>query len=178
MPWLHYLSWFFGGAFLTNVIPHFVSGVMGKAFQSAITEAPLSDFQIPLGGLSGQKEFLSDSADAPSLGVACRSSALSRSLSLACRTAQRDKLNSITVDPIGTADRFAGSGIRPARHSDRLAAAKAIGHAPVRRVGAAAVGGLRRLRKAGGGKMRAMFPMCFPIEVSGKHMTADICLTG
>ena len=34
MPWLHYLSWFFGGAFLTNVIPHFVSGVMGRAFQS------------------------------------------------------------------------------------------------------------------------------------------------
>src|SRR6267378_1029180 len=34
MPWLHYLSWFFGGAFLTNVIPHFVSGVMGRAVQS------------------------------------------------------------------------------------------------------------------------------------------------
>jgi hypothetical protein len=34
MPWLHYLSWFFGGALLTNVIPHFVSGVMGRAFQS------------------------------------------------------------------------------------------------------------------------------------------------
>jgi len=34
MLWLHYLSWFFGGAFLTNVIPHFVSGVMGRAFQS------------------------------------------------------------------------------------------------------------------------------------------------
>jgi hypothetical protein len=33
MLW-HYLSWFFGGAFLTNVIPHFVSGVMGRAFQS------------------------------------------------------------------------------------------------------------------------------------------------
>jgi hypothetical protein len=34
MPWLHYLSWFFGGAFLTNAIPHFVSGLMGRAFQS------------------------------------------------------------------------------------------------------------------------------------------------
>ena len=34
MPWLHYLSWFFGGAFLANVIPHLVSGVMGRAFQS------------------------------------------------------------------------------------------------------------------------------------------------
>jgi len=34
MPWLHYLSWFFGGAFLTNAIPHFVGGLMGRAFQS------------------------------------------------------------------------------------------------------------------------------------------------
>jgi hypothetical protein len=32
--WLHELSWFFGGAFLTNAIPHFVSGVMGRPFQS------------------------------------------------------------------------------------------------------------------------------------------------
>jgi hypothetical protein len=31
---LHYLSWFFGGAFLANVIPHLVSGMMGRAFQS------------------------------------------------------------------------------------------------------------------------------------------------
>jgi hypothetical protein len=34
MPWLDYLSWFFGGAFLANVIPHLVSGVMGRPFQS------------------------------------------------------------------------------------------------------------------------------------------------
>ena len=34
MLWLHNLSWFFGGAFLANAIPHFVSGVMGRAFQS------------------------------------------------------------------------------------------------------------------------------------------------
>jgi hypothetical protein len=34
MPWLHTLSWFFGGAFLANAIPHFVSGLMGRAFQS------------------------------------------------------------------------------------------------------------------------------------------------
>jgi hypothetical protein len=40
MPWLHYLSWFFGGAFLTNVIPHFVSGVMGRAFQSPFATPP------------------------------------------------------------------------------------------------------------------------------------------
>ncbi|HEY0224542.1 MAG TPA: hypothetical protein VGC38_08520 [Pseudolabrys sp.] len=34
MEWGHYLSYFFGGAFLTNAVPHFVSGVMGRPFQS------------------------------------------------------------------------------------------------------------------------------------------------
>lgn len=34
MEWIHYASWFFGGAFLTNAVPHFVSGVMGRPFQS------------------------------------------------------------------------------------------------------------------------------------------------
>jgi hypothetical protein len=34
MEWSHCLAFFFGGAFLTNAIPHFVSGVMGRAFQS------------------------------------------------------------------------------------------------------------------------------------------------
>lgn len=34
MNWLHIVSYFFGGLFLANVVPHFVSGVMGKPFQS------------------------------------------------------------------------------------------------------------------------------------------------
>lgn len=34
MAWLHLVSWFFGGAFLTNAVPHFVAGVMGEPFQS------------------------------------------------------------------------------------------------------------------------------------------------
>ncbi len=34
MEWLHCISYFFGGAFLSNAIPHFVSGVMGRPFQS------------------------------------------------------------------------------------------------------------------------------------------------
>ncbi len=34
MNWLCDLSYLFGGAFLTNAIPHFVSGVMGRPFQS------------------------------------------------------------------------------------------------------------------------------------------------
>lgn len=32
--WLHDLSYFFGGVFLANAVPHFVSGMMGRAFQS------------------------------------------------------------------------------------------------------------------------------------------------
>jgi hypothetical protein len=40
MPWSHYLSWFFGGAFLSNAIPHFVSGLMGRAFQSPFAKPP------------------------------------------------------------------------------------------------------------------------------------------
>lgn len=31
---LHDLAYFFGGAFLANAVPHYVSGVMGRAFQS------------------------------------------------------------------------------------------------------------------------------------------------
>lgn len=34
MPWFHYVSWFFGGALLANAVPHAVSGLMGRAFQS------------------------------------------------------------------------------------------------------------------------------------------------
>lgn len=34
MNWLYNVSYFFGGAFLANAIPHFVSGMMGRAFQS------------------------------------------------------------------------------------------------------------------------------------------------
>ena len=34
MIWLTYVSYFFGGVFFGNAIPHFVSGTMGRAFQS------------------------------------------------------------------------------------------------------------------------------------------------
>lgn len=34
MEWLQGISYFFGGAFLSNAIPHFVSGVMGRPFQT------------------------------------------------------------------------------------------------------------------------------------------------
>lgn len=34
MQWAHDASYFFGGAFLTNAVPHLVSGLMGRPFQS------------------------------------------------------------------------------------------------------------------------------------------------
>jgi hypothetical protein len=34
MNWTTYISYFFGGVFLANAIPHIVSGMMGRAFQS------------------------------------------------------------------------------------------------------------------------------------------------
>ena len=40
MPWYVFVSYFFGGAFLTNAIPHFVSGLMGKPFQSPFARPP------------------------------------------------------------------------------------------------------------------------------------------
>ena len=40
MAWLHYASWLLGGAVLTNAVPHFVSGVMGRPFQSPFAKPP------------------------------------------------------------------------------------------------------------------------------------------
>src|SRR5258708_36577064 len=40
MEWSHYVSYFFGGAFLANAVPHFVSGVMGRPFQSPFAKPP------------------------------------------------------------------------------------------------------------------------------------------
>jgi hypothetical protein len=40
MELLDCVSYFIGGAFLTNAIPHFVSGVMGRPFQSPFAKPP------------------------------------------------------------------------------------------------------------------------------------------
>jgi hypothetical protein len=40
MDWLHLVSYFFGGAFLSNAIPHFASGSMGRPFQSPFAKPP------------------------------------------------------------------------------------------------------------------------------------------
>ncbi|HVE23527.1 MAG TPA: hypothetical protein VNC39_16270 [Acidocella sp.] len=40
MNWLHDVSYLFGGIFLANAVPHFVSGMMGQAFQSPFAKPP------------------------------------------------------------------------------------------------------------------------------------------
>src|ERR1700691_6615689 len=40
MPWYHYLSYFFGGAFLANSIPHLGNGISGRPFQSPFAKPP------------------------------------------------------------------------------------------------------------------------------------------
>jgi len=40
MRWYHDISYFFGGAFLTNAVPHFVSGITGHPFQSPFASPP------------------------------------------------------------------------------------------------------------------------------------------
>src|SRR6202012_3078359 len=40
MNWLHLVSYFFGGVFLANAVPHWVSGMMGRSFQSPFAKPP------------------------------------------------------------------------------------------------------------------------------------------
>jgi hypothetical protein len=40
MRWNHGLSYFFGGAFLANAVPHCVSGLTGHPFQSPFASPP------------------------------------------------------------------------------------------------------------------------------------------
>jgi hypothetical protein len=40
MDWLNFVSYFFGGFFLCNAIPHYVSGVTGRPFQSPFAKPP------------------------------------------------------------------------------------------------------------------------------------------
>ncbi len=40
MVWLHLVSYAFGGAVLANAIPHLVSGLMGRPFQSPFAKPP------------------------------------------------------------------------------------------------------------------------------------------
>jgi len=40
MNWHHLVSYFFGGIFLANAVPHLVSGMMGRPFQSPFAKPP------------------------------------------------------------------------------------------------------------------------------------------
>lgn len=40
MNWPHLVSYFFGGMFLANAVPHCVSGMMGRPFQSPFAKPP------------------------------------------------------------------------------------------------------------------------------------------
>lgn len=40
MPWFFLLSHFVGGAVLANAVPHLVSGMMGRPFQSPFAKPP------------------------------------------------------------------------------------------------------------------------------------------
>lgn len=40
MTWLDFVSYFFGGVFFANAMPHAVSGMMGRPFQSPFAKPP------------------------------------------------------------------------------------------------------------------------------------------
>jgi hypothetical protein len=40
MLWYHFISYFFGGAFLANSVPHLINGISGRPFQSPFAKPP------------------------------------------------------------------------------------------------------------------------------------------
>jgi hypothetical protein len=40
MRWYHYVAYFFGGAFLVNMVPHFTNGVSGRQFPTPFASPP------------------------------------------------------------------------------------------------------------------------------------------
>jgi len=48
MKWYHYLMLFFGGAFLANSVPHFVSGVAGLPFPTPFANPPGKGLSSPV----------------------------------------------------------------------------------------------------------------------------------
>ena len=44
MNWHHLVSYFLGGVFLANAVPHLVSGMMGRPFQSPFAKPPGQGF--------------------------------------------------------------------------------------------------------------------------------------
>ncbi len=47
MKWYHFIACFFAGAFLANVVPHFVHGVSGDSFPSPFATPPGKGLSSP-----------------------------------------------------------------------------------------------------------------------------------
>jgi hypothetical protein len=47
MRWHHYVSYFFGGAFFANALPHLLSGISGHSFQSPFASPPGEGLSSP-----------------------------------------------------------------------------------------------------------------------------------
>lgn len=47
MYWFDYLSYFFGGAFLANSLPHLMNGISGRSFQSPFAKPPGEGLSSP-----------------------------------------------------------------------------------------------------------------------------------
>ncbi|WP_300666082.1 hypothetical protein [Fluviicola sp.] len=48
LKWYHYISSFFAGLFLANVVPHFVNGVSGNPFPTPFSDPPGKGLSSPL----------------------------------------------------------------------------------------------------------------------------------
>jgi hypothetical protein len=48
MKWYHYIAAFFSGAFLANVVPHFIHGVSGDYFPSPFANPPGKGLSSPM----------------------------------------------------------------------------------------------------------------------------------
>jgi len=48
LKWYNYVAAFFAGVFLANVVPHYVSGVMGDSFPSPFANPPGKGLSSPL----------------------------------------------------------------------------------------------------------------------------------
>lgn len=51
MHWSNYIACFFAGAFLANVVPHFVHGISGDRFPTPFAKPPGKGLSSPLGNV-------------------------------------------------------------------------------------------------------------------------------
>jgi len=48
MKWYHYIACFFAGAFLANMVPHFIHGISGDSFPSPFSDPPGKGLSSPI----------------------------------------------------------------------------------------------------------------------------------